>query len=104
MIEPDEGCIVYQAWKEYDHDNLKVGDVVEDIIIPDAGAALNEYYFVRRWRFRLWRAKVQKTSGPFPNAWREIDYGIPEIYIIRPDDERVIDYIKTTFMPYESEL
>lgn len=99
MIEPNENCKVHQLWKKnFDNSVLQVGDVVEDILLPHPVSLDNEDWYARTHRFRLWRTKVKEIS------YHEIDFGIPEITVIRPDDERVIDYINTMYMPYEKEL
>ena len=102
MIEPGENRKVYQLWKKnFDNDVLQVGDVVEDILLPQPVSLENTDWYARTHRFRLWRAMVMEIDFSY---CRKIDFGIPEITVIRPDDERVIDYINTTYMPYESEL
>lgn len=98
MIQPDKGKKIYQAWnKNFTSSVLEAGDVVEDILLPRPTSLKEDNWYNKTHRIRLWRAKVQETH----KHCTKINYGCPETYVISPEDTRVLDYLKATFMPRE---
>jgi len=80
---------------EYDSENLRVGDVVEDILLPCDLTLRGATRPFSQWYFRLWSAEVKRIKG------RVVYFSPSTITVLDPDDPRVLNYLKKKFQPTE---
>lgn len=83
----------------------EVGDVVEQILLPCAPTLRGSHAcpYGPEWYFRLWRAEVIEVNNTFLGKV-EVSYDVKEIEVLKPDDPRVLNYLKQEFTPPEGLL
>lgn len=72
----------------------RVGDIVEDILMPSRPTARGgEHVYGKEWFFRLWRATVTECDD------HSVVWEVHESRILQPDDPRVIAWLKEHYTP-----
>lgn len=85
-----------------DWTKLQVGDIIEDVLLPEKLSLGGSVGWNARWFFRLWQIEVIEITG-----WgrsRKVEFGPSKITVLMPDDPHVLEYLKEHFTPTDREI
>jgi hypothetical protein len=86
----------------YKNNDLKVGDIIEDILMPEQLSLRGSVGWGPKWYFRLWQIEVININK---NLCRDrVEFGQSKITTLQPDDPRVIEFLNEKFTVTDREL